>query len=74
MKVWVQVGGQFFLSDADLGRPLLFIAGGIGITPIASMLGHCADRASALLHIKQHTSAVACILNISDSCLAHHLG
>ena len=34
------MGGSFHLSDADRQRPLLFIAGGIGITPIASMAAH----------------------------------
>ena len=38
--VEVQVGGSFFLSGDDMRRPLLFIAGGIGITPIASMVAH----------------------------------
>lgn len=32
--------GEFLLSDdADPGRPLVFLAGGIGITPLMSMLG-----------------------------------
>ena len=45
MKVSVQVGGEFILSEEDLQHPVLFIAGGIGITPIASMVAHYADRA-----------------------------
>ncbi|KAK9909697.1 hypothetical protein WJX75_006295 [Coccomyxa subellipsoidea] len=43
-RVKLQVGGDFYLSQADLMRPLLFIAGGIGITPIVSMLAHFADH------------------------------
>lgn len=41
----MQVGGKFFLSDEDLQQPLLCIAGGIGITPITSMITHYADKA-----------------------------
>lgn len=40
----VQVGGNFFMSESDLKRQLLFIAGGIGITPIVSMLAHFVDH------------------------------
>ena len=39
-RVQVQVGGSFCLTSQDMQRPLLFIAGGIGITPIAAMLAH----------------------------------
>lgn len=48
-RVKLQVGGDFCLSQADLMRPLLFIAGGIGITPIVSMLAHFADHVGGSL-------------------------
>ena len=40
----VQVGGEFILTDADLERPLLFVAGGIGITPLMSMISHYVEK------------------------------
>ncbi|CAL8467625.1 g7163 [Coccomyxa elongata] len=46
-RVKLQVGGKFFLSLSDIRGPLLFIAGGIGITPIASMLAYLADHVAS---------------------------
>ena len=40
----VQVGGEFELTAADLGRPLLFVAGGIGITPLMSMISYYVEK------------------------------
>lgn len=40
----VQVGGDFVLTRADLERPLLFLAGGIGITPMVSMISHYIEQ------------------------------
>ena len=40
----VQVGGEFVLTAADLGRPLLFVAGGIGITPLMSMISYYVEK------------------------------
>jgi ferredoxin-NADP reductase len=42
--VQVQVGGSFFLSEEDMQGPLLFIAGGIGITPLHAMLAHLVQQ------------------------------
>ncbi len=36
-------GGQFILPD-DIGRPVLMVAGGIGITPIMSMVRWAAEK------------------------------
>ena len=44
VQVKVQVGGEFALTPADIERPLLFIAGGIGITPLMSMLSHYVEK------------------------------
>lgn len=41
--VRVKVGGSFTFSDTDIQHPLMFFAGGIGITPIMSMLKHAMD-------------------------------
>ena len=43
-RVEVQVGGSFLLTSQDMQRPLLFVAGGIGITPLAAMLAHLAEQ------------------------------
>ena len=34
------------LSEADLERPLIYVAGGIGITPLMAMLSHFVERVS----------------------------
>ena len=44
VRVKVQVGGEFVLTAADLEQPLLFIAGGIGITPLMSMISHYVEK------------------------------
>lgn len=43
MQVGVQVGGTFTLAPSSVHRPALFVAGGIGITCLSSMLGHLVD-------------------------------
>jgi hypothetical protein len=43
----VRVGGGFVPSAAELAGPLLLLAGGIGITPLASIARHAADVAAA---------------------------
>ena len=43
----VRVGGGFVPSAEELARPLLLLAGGIGITPLASIARHAADLAAA---------------------------
>ena len=43
--VKIQVGGDFFFEEQDVGRPLLLVAGGIGITPLISILSHAAQKA-----------------------------
>lgn len=69
-KVKLQVGGKVFLSATDLGRPLLFIAGGIGITPIASMLAYLADHMEdADSGPSQGTEGVRAVLLYSASTL-----
>jgi ferredoxin-NADP reductase len=42
-SVKVKVGGSFTFAESDIQEPLLFFAGGIGITPIISMLKHAID-------------------------------
>jgi ferredoxin-NADP reductase len=42
-QVGVQVGGTFTLAQSSEHRPALFVAGGIGITCLSSMLGHLVD-------------------------------
>ncbi|BDA42723.1 Oxidoreductase NAD-binding domain-containing protein 1 [Coccomyxa sp. Obi] len=72
-KVKLQVGGDFFLSPTDLGHPLLFIAGGIGITPIASMLAYLADHEASVEDAEsedsQGTEGVTAVLLYSASTL-----
>ena len=41
--VKIQVGGAFHLDEEDLLRPLLLVAGGIGITPLHSILSRAAQ-------------------------------
>ena len=48
VRVKVQVGGEYVLATADLGRPLLFIAGGIGITPLMSMITYYVEKVCRL--------------------------
>ena len=48
VPVKVQVGGDFVLSKEDLERPLLFLAGGIGITPIMAMLSSLVEGVRCL--------------------------
>lgn len=43
MQVSVQVGGTFTLAPSSVHRPALFVAGGIGITCLSSMLGLLVD-------------------------------
>jgi len=44
----VRVGGSFHLQPASLaGAPSLFIAGGIGITALAAMVGHLVQASAA---------------------------
>ena len=43
----VRVGGGFVPTAEELARPLLLLAGGIGITPLASIARHAADLAVA---------------------------
>ncbi len=42
-KVHVAVGGRFFLNESQARRPLLMAAGGIGITPLISMIASAAE-------------------------------
>jgi ferredoxin-NADP reductase len=46
----VRVGGGFVPSDAELSGPLLLLAGGIGITPLASIARHAAEVAAMRAH------------------------
>jgi hypothetical protein len=43
VQVGVEVGGSFTLSPSSTTRPTLFVAGGIGITCLSSMLGHLVE-------------------------------
>jgi hypothetical protein len=43
VQVDVEVGGSFTLSPSSTTRPTLFVAGGIGITCLSSMLGHLVE-------------------------------
>lgn len=75
----VQVGGDFLLTHADMQRPLLFLAGGIGITPMMSMLSHYVEMVQAANRIItglhqcvcngstcQHSSCILDIASISE--------
>lgn len=42
-EVAVRVGGSFSYQPGDEGRPLLLLAGGIGINPLLSILTHCCE-------------------------------
>ena len=44
MTVHVRTGGNFVASKAELSRPLLLVAGGIGIAPLYSILADAVDR------------------------------
>lgn len=43
MQVGVEVGGSFTLCPSSTTQPTLFVAGGIGITCLSSMLGHLVE-------------------------------
>lgn len=43
VQVEVQIGGTFTLAPTSAERPSLFVAGGIGITALSSMIGHLAE-------------------------------
>ncbi|GAB4816744.1 hypothetical protein N2152v2_003790 [Parachlorella kessleri] len=45
-RVQVRVGGTFHYQLGDEVRPLLFLAGGIGVTPLHSIIRHCWQQAS----------------------------
>ena len=60
-RVQVQVGGSFFLTEEDMQGPLLFIAGGIGITPLYAMLAHLVQQLP-LLHLAHAQSPAAYLL------------
>jgi ferredoxin-NADP reductase len=53
----VRVDGPYgdFLLDADLKRPAIFLAGGIGITPFRSMIKHAIEQ-----HSPQRLTLVYC--------------
>ena len=42
-RVTLKAGGEFFFHPAppDPARPLLLVAGGVGINPLVSILRHC---------------------------------
>ena len=44
-EVAVRVGGSFTYQPGDERRPLLLLAGGIGINPLLSILQHCCELA-----------------------------
>lgn len=46
-KVHVAVGGKFFLTESQARKPLLMAAGGIGITPLISMIASAAEAQSS---------------------------
>ena len=54
-KVGIRFGGDFYLKDNDINKPLLFLAGGVGINPLLSMLLHVADKRN---HNSSHTPVV----------------
>jgi ferredoxin-NADP reductase len=60
VQVQVQVGGDFLLTHADMQRPLLFLAGGIGITPMMSMLLHYVEMVQAANNIITGLHQYAC--------------
>lgn len=42
-RIAVRVGGCFHYEPGDEARPLLLVAGGIGINPLLSILKHCCE-------------------------------
>jgi hypothetical protein len=55
-RVHVRVGGSFGYRPGDEARPLLFLAGGIGITPLLSVLRHCWQLTSQVQQLQLHGS------------------
>ncbi|KAF8071156.1 emp24 domain-containing protein [Scenedesmus sp. PABB004] len=53
-EVSLRVGGAFVLPPDAAARPCLFVAGGIGITALAAMATHLADRRAAAATQQQH--------------------
>jgi hypothetical protein len=58
IQVSVQVGGTFTLAPTSTTRPTLFVAGGIGITCLSSMLGHLAELEAQASKCTDTTAAV----------------
>jgi nitric oxide dioxygenase len=52
-SVEISVGGNCYLDEKDLERPSIFVAGGIGISPILS------QYREFLYHRNQHSSSIA---------------
>ncbi|PRW59202.1 oxidoreductase NAD-binding domain-containing 1 [Chlorella sorokiniana] len=44
-EVAVRIGGSFTYQPGDERRPLLLLAGGVGINPLLSILQHCCELA-----------------------------
>jgi hypothetical protein len=66
MTVHVRTGGNFVASKEELSRPLLLVAGGIGIAPLYSILADAVDRCG-------HSSLTATLLymarGVSEQCV-----
>ena len=66
VPVKIQVGGDFVLSEADLERPLIFVAGGIGITPLMAMLSHYVERVNLRVLQQRLWIMASCIFHVAD--------
>mmetsp|Transcript_29463 Transcript_29463/g.64370 ORF Transcript_29463/g.64370 Transcript_29463/m.64370 type:complete len:343 (-) Transcript_29463:697-1725(-) len=51
-EVELRVGGNFVITEEDFKRPILFVAGGIGITPLYSMMRHAVEQCESGLVMK----------------------
>ena len=67
-KVWVDGPYGDFLLDADPTRPAVFLAGGIGITPIRSMIKHAIEQ-----HSSQRVTLVYCNRTPDDAAFLDEL-
>eukprot|EP00242_Pyramimonas_sp_CCMP2087_P010175 CAMPEP_0198208158 /NCGR_PEP_ID=MMETSP1445-20131203/11548_1 /TAXON_ID=36898 /ORGANISM="Pyramimonas sp., Strain CCMP2087" /LENGTH=299 /DNA_ID=CAMNT_0043881447 /DNA_START=219 /DNA_END=1115 /DNA_ORIENTATION=+ len=51
-EVEMRVGGNFIITQEEITRPILFVAGGIGISPLYSMMRDAVEQSEAGLTVK----------------------
>ncbi len=69
----LRVGGGFVPTPAELAQPLLLLAGGIGITPLASIARHAAELAARGAKPPPHVSLLYCCRSGVDFALLPQL-